>query len=112
MNLLTLLGQIYFDVFRLPVATSIIKYKGSSIQADLFQIDHSICGERLKERQLFESLFAYIKCCEGELGGMGITKSDIRASYGMIYQLFAMVRTPGRSGMVADFFVSINVWLT
>ena len=45
---------------------------------------------------LFESLFIFMKYCEDDLGtSRGMSKSDIRESYGMLYQAFPFLWSPG-----------------
>ena len=118
MSLLTLIGQIYFDVFKLPIATIFIKFKESSMRADIAAVNAS-CSLYANPKkhgnshpyQLFESLFSFIKYCEDDLGnGGGVGKADIRASYGMLYQGFPLVRSPGRAGVYMCICVYMVCW--
>jgi hypothetical protein len=99
MSLLTLIGQIYFDIFKLPIATIFIKYKESSMQADMSEVNDRFYPSDNGRYELFESLFSFIKYCEDDLGnGGGVGRGDIRASYGLLYQHFPLLRSPGCTG--------------
>ena len=106
-DMMTLVGQIYFDIFRLPLGTAFINTKGSSMQADIFWAHNAYFLDThvmSSKHQLFESLFTFIKYCEDDLGtSRGMSKSDIRESYGMLYQAFPFLRSPGRSGAIIRF---------
>jgi hypothetical protein len=76
-----------------------IKYKEFSLEVNMSHLNSIHFNNLYNTNVLFESLYSFIKFSENYLGnGRGVSKSDIRMSYAMLYRNFPLLRSPGQTG--------------